>query len=219
MYCIVLYCMVSYRIVSYRMVWYGVICYGMVWYGMVWYGMVWYGMVWYGMVWYGMVWYGMVWYGMVWYGKLAEPLPVLGDNTTSQPIRRLFLYSPLCPTRYITIGKTDYLIHIRGFFLYSLLQSPKYHHYYPISKTSTGITKYPMHIPQGDIIIPKWAKVLSQILLGLGIKVVVLESCACLAQEQAPTVSFHRVIMKSITCVVHNRIQSQTIRTGKVNYV
>ena len=34
--------------------------------------------------------------------QLAEPLPILGDNTTSQPIRRLFLYSPLHLTNYIT---------------------------------------------------------------------------------------------------------------------
>ena len=34
--------------------------------------------------------------------KLAEPLPILGNNTTSQPIRRLFLYSPLHFTNYIT---------------------------------------------------------------------------------------------------------------------
>ena len=27
---------------------------------------------------------------------------------------------------------------------YSLLQSPKYHHYYPITKTSIGITNYPI---------------------------------------------------------------------------
>ena len=27
--------------------------------------------------------------------QLEEPLPILGNNTTSQPIRRLFLYSPL----------------------------------------------------------------------------------------------------------------------------
>ena len=34
-----------------------------------------------------------------------------------------------------------------------------YHHYFPITKTSIGITNYPIHIPQGGIIIPKWAKV------------------------------------------------------------
>ena len=34
--------------------------------------------------------------------ELAEPLPILGNNTTSQPIRRLFLYSPLHLTNYIT---------------------------------------------------------------------------------------------------------------------
>ena len=34
--------------------------------------------------------------------QLAEPLPISGDNTTSQPIRRLFLYSPLHLTHYIT---------------------------------------------------------------------------------------------------------------------
>ena len=33
--------------------------------------------------------------------QLAEPLPISGDNTTSQPIRRLFLYSPLHFTQYI----------------------------------------------------------------------------------------------------------------------
>ena len=42
-----------------------------------------------------------------------------------------------------------------------------------------------------------------------------MESCACLAQEQAPTVSFRRVIMISITFVVHSRMKSKTIRTGK----
>ena len=34
--------------------------------------------------------------------KLAEPLPILGNNTTSQPVRRLFLYAPLHFTDYIT---------------------------------------------------------------------------------------------------------------------
>ena len=34
--------------------------------------------------------------------QLAEPLPILGNNTTSQPIRRLFLYSPLHLNNYIT---------------------------------------------------------------------------------------------------------------------
>ena len=40
------------------------------------------------------------WFGQ-WF-ELAEPLPILGNNTTSQPIRRLFLYSPLHLTNYIT---------------------------------------------------------------------------------------------------------------------
>ena len=40
--------------------------------------------------------------GYLGYNKLAEPLPILGGNTTSQPIRRLFLYSPLHLTDYIT---------------------------------------------------------------------------------------------------------------------
>ena len=35
--------------------------------------------------------------------QLAEPLPILGNNTTSQPIRRLFLYSPL----HLTQKKRD----------------------------------------------------------------------------------------------------------------
>ena len=87
--------------------------------------------------------------------ELAEPLPISGNNTTSQPIRRLFLYSPLTPhpiyhyyysITNTSIGITDYLIHIRGLFLYSLLQSPKYHHYISIIKTSIGITNYPIHI-------------------------------------------------------------------------
>ena len=34
--------------------------------------------------------------------QLAEPLPISGNNTTSQPIRRLFLYSSLHFTNHIT---------------------------------------------------------------------------------------------------------------------
>ena len=64
--------------------------------------------------------------------KLAEPLPVLGDNTTSLPLTHpLEDYSytpPLHLNNYITntsMGITDYLIHIRGLFLYSPLQFPQ----------------------------------------------------------------------------------------------
>ena len=84
------------------------------------------------------------------------------------PIIRLFLYSPLHPTQYITTTSPLYdysytppytppnmslrLPHHTIIPILPPTPHPIYHYYFPIINTSIGITNYPIYILQGGII-------------------------------------------------------------------
>ena len=82
-------------------------------------------------------------------GYVVEPLPILGDNTTSLPLTHPledYPYTPpyappnISPMTKTCIGITNYLIPIRGFFPDSLLQFTQVllpHHYPSLQDQST----------------------------------------------------------------------------------
>ena len=73
--------------------------------------------------------------------QLAEPLPILGNNTTSQPIRRLFLYSP-----YTSPTISPLLPHYQYQYRNNRLPHP-YKRIIPI---------FPTTIPQISLLLPHY---------------------------------------------------------------